>query len=214
MRLFKICPFFCLIYFCCVSSILASDNSEYWGTGTISVKVNEKVKLNLLEEFRLRSDSGFYVYVQYVGASYKVNDYFDTALWYKLVSVKKNEHWAESHRFDIDGTLKLELSGFKFSNRSRVERNTTASSWLYRDRIKIERPIKLINRQFTPFVFNEFFLDLEPESGYHENRASIGFKTNFVYISRLTVYYMARGKKNNGSWNNTDVIGTTVSLYF
>ena len=214
MRLFKICLFFSLVSFCCVPLILASDNGEYWGTCTFSVKVDEKVKLNLLEEFRLKSDKGFYVYVQYAGASYKINDYFDTALWYKLVSSKKDQHWSESHRFDIDGTLKLNLNELKLSNRSRFERNTTASSWLYRDRVKIEKSIELFNRDFTPFISNEFFLDLEPESGYHENRASGGFKTDFIYSSKLTVYYMARGKKNNGSWNNTNILGTTVGFYF
>jgi len=214
MRLFKIYLFFSLIFFCYVSLALASNNSEYWGTCTFSVKVNEKVKLNLLEEFRIKSDEGFYTYVQYVGMGYEINDYFDTAIWYKLVSSEKNQHWSESHRFDIDGTFKLNINGFRLSNRSRLERNTTASSWLYRDRIKLEKGIKLFNKGFTPYVFNEFFLDIRPNSGYHENRASVGFSTYFIWGSKLAIYYMSRAKKNKGNWSSVDIIGTTVGFYF
>jgi len=213
MRLFKICLFLSLVSFCYVSLTLAGDNSEYWGTCTFSVKVNEQVKLDLLEEFRIKTDMGFYTYVQYVGMGYKISDYFDTAIWYKLVSSEKNQNWSESHRFDIDGTLKWNINGFNLSNRSRLERNTTTSSWLYRDRIKLEKGIKLFNKAFTHYVFNEFFLDIRPNSGYHENRASIGFSTRFIWSSKLAIYYMSRARKSKGSWNSADIIGTTVGFY-
>jgi hypothetical protein len=214
MRLFRIYLFFSLIFFCYVSLALASDNSEYWVTCTFSVKVNKQVKLNLLEEFRIKSDEGFYTYVQYVGMGYKINNYFDTAIWYKLVSSEKNQHWSDSHRFDIDGTLKWDINGFNLSNRSRLERNTTTSSWLYRDRIKLEKGIKLFNKSFAPYVFNEFFLDIRPNSGYHENRASVGFSTYFIRSSKLAIYYMSRAKKSKGNWSSADIIGTTVGFYF
>jgi len=214
MRLFKICLFFSLVSFCYVSLTSAGDNSEYWGTCTFSVKVNKQVKLDLLEEFRIKTDTGFYTYVQYVGMGYEINDYLDTAVWYKLVSSEKNQNWSESHRFDIDGTLKWNINGFKISNRSRLERNTTTSSWLYRDRIKLEKGIELFNKGFTPYVFNEFFLDIRPNSGYHENRASVGFSTYFIWGSKLGIYYMSRAKKSEGSWSSADIIGTTLGFYF
>lgn len=134
--------------------------------------------------------------------------------WYKLVSSKKNQNWSETHRYDIDGTLKLDLDGFKFSNRSRFERNVTASSWLYRDRIKATKKIKLFERNFTPFLSNEFFLDIEPDDGYHENRASLGFTTEFMWGSNLAIYYMYRAKKNEGEWNSANVIGASIGFSF
>jgi len=204
-----------MLFLCYISTAGASDGSEYWSTATVSAKLNERVKLNLIEQFRFKSDMGnFYTYVQYFGPSCKVNDYFDLALWYKLVSAKNNGRWTETHRFDIDGTLKLELAGFKFSNRSRFERNTDKPSWLYRDRVKITKKIKLFNRNFTPFVSNEFFFDLEPIDGYHENRASVGISTDFIWGSKFTISYMSRTKKANGNWSNANVLGTTVGLSF
>ena len=215
MKLVRFCLLFTAAFFCCASLVRASDDIEYWSTYTFSMKINEKVKLNLLEELRIKSDMGnFYTYVQYAGASYKVSDYLDVAGWYKLVSSKKNQNWPETHRYDIDGTLKLDLDGFKFSNRSRFERNTTASSWLYRDRIKATKKIRLFERNFTPFLSNEFFLDIEPNDGYHENRANLGFTTEFMWDSNLAIYYMCRAKKNEGEWNSANVIGTTIGFSF
>ena len=215
MELFRACLFLLVISFCFISFAQAGDDSEYWSMCTFSVKINDRIKLNLLEEFRMKSDMGnFYTYVQYAGISYKVNDYFDTALWYKLVSSKTDQHWSESHRFDIDGTFKLNLNGFKLSDRLRFERNTTSSSWLYRNRVKAVKTVKLFNRDFTPFISNEFFLDLEPDGGYHENRASIGFSMDFIWDSKLTIYYMARGKKEDGIWNNVNILGTTIGFSF
>ena len=215
MRLFKVYLFFCIVSFCYAPLVEARGDSEYWMVYTFSVNVNEKIKLNLVDEFYIRNSmSDFYTFVQYVGMGYEINDYFDTAVWYKLVSSEKNQHWSESHRFDIDGTLKLNINGFKLSNRSRLERNTTASSWLYRDIIKLEKGIKLFNKGFVPYVSNEFFWDITPNSGYHENRTSVGFSTGFIWGSKLAIYYMSRARKSKGSWNSTDIIGTTLGFYF
>lgn len=198
-----------------VGSAQASDDTEYWSTYKISAKVNERINLNLIEQFRLNNNmSNFYTYVQYAGASYKITDYFDTALWYKLVSSKTNQNWSESHRFDIDGTFKFNLDKFKLSNRSRVERNTTKSSWLYRDRIKFAKDIKISNKKITPFISNEFFLDIDPHYGYHENRAEIGFSMDIIKHLKLDISYMCRAKKEHGEWVSANVVGTTLNFSF
>jgi len=204
-----------LLFVSFVSGVYASDGSEYWSTATVSVKINDRVKINLVEQLRFQNDMGnMYTYVQYFGPSYKVSDYLDIGLWHKLVAAKSNGRWSESNRFDFDGTLKLELFGFNFSNRSRFERNVDSPSWLYRDRIKITKKIKLFNRDFTPFVSNEFFFNLEPTDGYGENRAIVGISTAFLCGSKLTLSYMSRTKKANGNWSNANVLGTSIGFSF
>lgn len=215
MKLLRITLPFLAVLLCLSSKVYADDDTERWLTGTLSVKLNEKVKLQLIEQLRLKHDMGnFYTYVQYAGVGYKLNDHFDTALWYKLVSSKADQKWSETHRFDIDGTLSFNLGDFKVSDRSRFERNTNAGSWLYRNRLKVQKKIRLFNRDFTPFVSNEFFLDLEPEDGYHENRGSVGFSTKFFWDTKLSAYYMSRNKKKDGSWSNANILGTTLGLSF
>lgn len=215
MRGLGVCLVFSVLFFCCVLTGQASDGSEYWSTVTVSAKLNERVKLNLVEQLRFKSDMGnMYTFVQYFGPSYKVSDYLDLGLWHKLVSAKSSGSWSESNRFDFDATLKFELAGFKLSNRSRFERNVDSPSWLYRDRVKISKKINLLNRDFTPFVSNEFFVNLEPTDGYGENRATVGISTAFLCGSKLTLSYMSRTKKANGNWSNSNVLGTSIGFSF
>lgn len=215
MKVLPACFVFSLLVFSYVSIVRADDDSEYWSTVTVSGKVNERVKVNLIEQFRFQSDMGnMYTYVQYFGPSFKVSDYLDLGLWHKFVSSKSSGNWSESNRLDFDATLKWELVGFKFSNRSRFERNLNKPSWLYRDRIKITKKIKLFNRDFTPFVSNEFFFNMEPTDGYHENRASVGISTAFLWGSKFTLSYMSRSKKANGNWSNANVLGSSIGLSF
>jgi len=215
MRYNKLILLIVLVYFACSSFVLASDDGEYWSMTTFSKKVNDRLRLNLLEQFRMKSEMGnFYTYVQYAGVNYKINNNFDVGVWYKLVSSKNSQDWSESHRVDIDGTVKLDLSGFKISDRSRFERNTTSNSWLYRNRLKCSKTVELFEKDFTPFISNEFFLDLEPSDGFDENRASVGFSTKFIWGTKLALYYMSRAKKSKGNWNNANVIGTTIGFNF
>jgi len=191
------------------------DDGEYWSSYKVSVKLGKRWKLNLFEQFRMKHEMGnFYTYVQYVGPSFKVSDNFDIAIWHKLVSSKKNQEWKESHRFDIDGTIKLELGEVKLSDRSRFERNPVKSSWLYRNRLKFATDIEFFKKKFTPFISNEIFYDMDPKPGYHENRGSVGVSTDFIWGTKLTVYYMARTKKSQGDWTNANVLGTTVAVSF
>ncbi len=215
MKALRVFLTFVVLFFGYMSIVGASDGSEYWSTVTVSAKLNERVKLNLIEQLRFHNDMGnLYTYVQYFGPNFKINDYFDVGVWHKLVSAKSNGRWTESNRFDFDATLKLELAGFKLSNRSRFERNVDSNSWLYRDRIKIAKKIKLFNRDFTPFVSNEFFVNLEPTDGYGENRATVGISTAFLWDSKLTISYMSRTKKANGNWSNANVLGSSIGLSF
>jgi len=215
MKVLRACLVFGVLFFSYVSVVQAGDGSEYWSTVTASAKINDRVKINLVEQLRFQSDMGnMYTYVQYFGPSFKVSDYLDLGLWHKFVSSKSSGNWSESNRFDFDATLKCELAGFKLSNRSRFERNVDSPSWLYRDRIKISKKINLFKREFSPFVSNEFFVNLEPTDGYSENRASVGISTAFLCGSKLTLSYMSRTKKANGNWSNANVLGTSIGFSF
>ncbi len=215
MKLTKIFLVFCIALFCSIGFSWASDDWELWAGNTIKVKINDKISLNFLEEFRINDNmSTFYTYVLYSGVYVKLNKYIDVAGWYKFVESKKANHWEDSHRYDIDAILKYDMAGFKLSNRSRFEHNLTKSSFLHRDRIKVARSFEIFGRKYTPYVSNEFFLDIDPDWGYHENRLSSGISTGFFFNTKLTVYYMARAKKSNDNWTNANIIGFYAGISF
>lgn len=201
--------------FCYTGFSWAGDDWEFWPGNTLKVKLSDRVSLNFLEEFRIKSDmSSFYAYVLYTGTYVKINEYVDVAAWYKFVESKGSSDWHASHRYDMDGILKYNLEGFKLSNRSRFEHNFTKDSWLYRDRIKTARELTIFGWKFTPYIFNEFFFDLSNDDGYDENRASIGVSTPFIFYTELTAYYMSRAKKSDDNWTNANVIGLSAGMSF
>lgn len=207
--------FICIAIFCYTNLSWGADDWEVWFGNTVKVKVNDRANLNFLEEFHINEDMGkFYTYELYFGPSYEINKYMETAIWYKFVESKNKDHWQDSHRYDMDFTLKYDLQEFKLSNRSRFENNVTKSSWLYRDRIKIAKDLKTLNKKYTPYIFNEFFLDIDPDEGYHENRAGIGALTGFFFDTELNVYYMARTEKKYGNWKNANILGVSVGMSF
>ena len=205
----------CILLGCYSGLALASDDWEFWSGNTLKVNLDDDVSLKFLQEFRMHNDmSTFYTYVLYVGPYFKINEYLDAAAWYKFVESRKSDHWEDPHRCDIDGILKYDFTGFKLSNRSRFEHNFTKDTWLYRNRIKIARELEIFNRKCSPYIFNEFFLDISPDGGYHENRASIGVSTDFFLDTKLTFYYMSGAKKKSGDWENANIIGTFIAFSF
>ena len=62
---------------------------------------------------------------------------------------------------------------------------------------------------------NELFIDIHPKDGCHENRAQVGFTTDFIWDTSLTIFYQARGKKGSaGDWSNANAIGTVIGYSF
>ncbi|UCD54992.1 MAG: DUF2490 domain-containing protein [Candidatus Omnitrophota bacterium] len=215
MKFLKIIFLFYIALFYCTSISWAVDDWEFWTGNTVKLKVNNNVSFDFIEEFRIKEDmSTFYQYVMYAGTYAKINKYIDTAIWYKFVGTKKHHCWKGTHRYDIDGILKYELTGFKLSNRSRFEHNVSKNSYLYRDRVKISRDFETFGRKYTPYFFNEFFITINPDGGYHENRANVGISIDFFFRTKLVTYYMARAKKKGGHWKNANVLGAYVKMSF
>jgi hypothetical protein len=206
---------FCAVIILTAGLSHAADDFEFWPGNTVKIKLNNKVSINFLEEFRMKNDmSNFYTYVLYAGSNIKINRYIDTAIWYKLVESEKDKNWRSSHRYDVDLILKYDLGNYRLSNRSRIERNITGDSWLYRDRIKIAKEFEVFEYKYTPYLSNEFFIDLNPDEGYHENRATIGISADFFLKTKLTLYYMSRAKEKDDDWTNANVLGGFIGMVF
>jgi len=195
----------------------AADDWEFWPGNSLKVKLNKKFDLAFLQEFRINDySSTFYQYVLYAGGIFKVNKYIDTALWYKFVETKHHHHWDDSHRIDMDGVLKYDLSGFKLYDRSRFEGNFTTGHWLYRNKIKIGRPVSFCDGKFkfTPYIFNEFFFHMGVSGSFRENRGGAGIKAPFAFGTNLNFYYMSRAKKKDGVWTNANVLNLSLGMVF
>lgn len=193
---------------------------EFWPENTIKAKIVKQVFLYFQEEFRIRKEMGqFYEYQMYVGPTINVNRYFDAAVLYKLdeklTNKKKTDYWADYNFLVMDGTLKYDWKHFQVFNRFRFEYDGTRGRWIYRDRVKFATPFKIFKVKLTPYMYNEFFYDIDPiTSGYHENRAQGGIIVDLIFKTQLTTYYMFRSLKKQGDWINANVLGVSLGMNF
>ena len=110
-----------LIVFSPIAFAAEDSDFEYWNTESMSVKLNEDLKIKLEEEFRLQ-DNGGNLYYQHsdLGLSYSgLADWLDLGANYRQVFEKKNGEWKEENRPHLNATLKWKLFDCNMSNRAR-----------------------------------------------------------------------------------------------
>jgi hypothetical protein len=212
---------FCLVIlislFCtlCCENIFANDDWEFWNMETIKMKLNDKFGLTLIEEFRFNENmNNFYTHVQYIGPTYTFNEYVGIGILYQTADSKTKDDWNTNHRFDLDLYTPATLYDFKFDGRTRFERDMTANTWTYRGKLQISHDVMLCDRKFIPYISNEAFVLLDPETKYNENRAEIGIKTGFIFGTDISLYYMSRMKKSKDDWHNANILGVNMSYKF
>jgi hypothetical protein len=206
--------------------IVNADDFEYWSTYSIDAKINDRLKLKAVEQLRINEDiSRFYTNVIYFGPVYKLNDVFSVGALYKNVQKRGNNEWTATNGvvFDLYTTNNLQDLSYFFPNinwwdidikgRTRMEYNGTHGTWLYRVKIGISKDFKIAERIYTPYIENETFVSLNDNFDYNQNRASVGIGTDFLFDTKIKVWYMSRTRKSE-KWTNSNIIGTTLSYKF
>jgi hypothetical protein len=192
-----------------------ADDTQHWNAYVFKYKINDKVRLLFNPSFRLQDDvTKFFYWESRQGVEVNLHEHFDLGLHYLYGDTKgSNEKWTDEHRIEIQPTLKWQWRGFKFSDRTRAEYRHVSSKdkWRFRNRIKIDKPLKFGKFSFTPYIYNEFFYDAKKDQ-YNQNRGAAGFSKKLSANSSIDVYYMKRTDKKSGRWTGIDVIGTTISF--
>ena len=140
---------------------------QLWNTLAIDHKLNDKWSFIFEPAWRIREDvSEFFYFESRQGLSYKFNKHLDLGGQWLLVDSKnsKNE-WVDTHSMELQGILKCEWAGFKFSDRNRFEDKKVGANgrWFYRNLVKVAKPIKNFPFGLTPYISEEIFWDFQAE---------------------------------------------------
>ena len=191
---------------------------QYWNTETINIKLSDKAKLNVQEEFRFGDDAGTWYYNHTdVGVSYSVTKYLESGVFYRQIIEKKDKDWDPEYRPHIDATLKATLLCFKLKDRSRISyriRESAHNTWRYRNKATIEWPLDIVNFKFTPYAADEIYVQTDTK-GIARNRLYLGIKFPLVEKLIVNIFYLrqsTRGKKNK--WTDYNVLGTGATISF
>jgi hypothetical protein len=196
---------------------VARDDWQYWNEFQFKYSVREDLTLRLKTEQRLRDDfSALFLTNFEVGLLFKPNEHLEFGPLYKFEHEKSSSgKRTDENRVSFEGTIKWKLVDFGFANRHRISfRNISGKeSWRYRTRLKISRPINILNTSITPFVSNELFYDFVPER-FNQNRFDIGFSKKLYKHLEPKIYYRLRSKYSGNEWLEVNIIGTELSISF
>lgn len=198
----------------------AYDDGDFqvWNTDVQELKVNDKTKIALEEEFRWGDNAHQFYYQHYdLGLFYALNQYLNAGAGYRQVYELKSGKFKPEEEPYVTATFLGDLKGFKFDDRNRLEYrhfNYQADSWRYRNKLTVKFPWKFTKIEIQPYVSDELFVGFGTISQFNENRFSCGLTVNLAKNLKAEIYYMLRCSKGAGSWVDTNALGTKLKLAF
>ena len=158
----------------------------------------------------------FYLHRTWAGATLKVIKWLDIAPQYSYKTSKhKGNHWPPEHFLALDLTPKIDLFGFKISDRNRGMYGLDDYIRTYRNRIKIARPFKEIlwGHGLTPFIADEGFYNDQLDE-FYENRAEFGLGTKITKNIELELSYIYRSNEKKDKWIKSHILCSLLKFKF
>lgn len=190
---------------------------QYWNTESVSFKIKDDWKFKIEEEFRFGDNvKRFYYQHSDFGITYSgLAKWLDVGVNYRLIFEEKSDKWNTEHRPHFHVTLKHNVEGFSFSDRSRFEyriKQNSDDSWRYRNKFTIKLP-KFTDFQIRPYVADEIFIDFD-HGEFNRNRAYAGIAFKIVKHLSADIFYLLQTSKKDNHWKNYHIIGSKLKLAF
>ena len=202
------------------AKVYAYDDGDFqvWNTDVEELKVNDKTKIALEEEFRWGDNANEFYYHHYdIGVFYNLEKWLNIAGGYRHVyELKKGKFKIENEPY-LTATFLGELKGFKFDDRNRLEYrhfDYQTDSWRYRNKLTVKFPWKITKMEIQPYLSDEIFIGFGTINQFNENRFSSGLSFNLTKNIKAEVYYMLRCTKGTDMWIDINVLGTKLKLAF
>ena len=197
------------------------DNGDlqWWTTTGISFDLNKDWTVSAEEEFRLADGAERLVYHHTdLGFTYKgFADWLDVGLNFRKAYFEdSSDSWREENRPHINLTLKTKLFDLYLSNRARVEyrdREAREDIWVYRNKTSVKFPLKVSEWEFQPYLADEIFIKFG-EDNISVNRLYSGFSFKISENLKGSIFYMWQNTKISGGRLDSNIIGTSLKLYF
>jgi uncharacterized protein DUF2490 len=208
----------------------AGAASEFWPAVKTSIELRRQTRLQLSAG---KQDGEDFDYQQWkVGAmlSYRMKrilklpradadeeneHYLVIGAGYEYLRTNQNDTTKSEHRIIIEATPRyIPGAGFLLTDRNRIEFRWVNGNYdaRYRNKLVIDRRLKLYNFSFTPYASGELFYDRNHHS-WNENQYAFGVRLPYRKRLMLDVYYL-RQNCTTCSEDPLNVVGLTLNLYF
>ena len=185
------------------------SDSAIWSDVFFSKKVHERISINAWGSLRFGHNvSGLSEEHTSLGISYELSHYLTVGTAYRFGGSQWDpaRHTLE-HRVMLEATPHLPLgAGFSLNDRNRIEARVVNGvlSERYRNRIQLERAMKLFDHRATPYLAFEDLFDTH----YHQwsrKRYGLGVRVSLQRHLSLETSY-ARQNDRRSTPGNTNIV--------
>ena len=198
------------------SRAFASDEWQYWNKIKLKHSYGKKLDAHFNIEQKFLDDFNHLGTHNYApGVVFKINKYFDFELNYKYETVKGEEEWSEEHRLELIPTINWILKEYKIQIKSRFEHRIVEeeNKWVWREKLKTKKQIKIGIFEFTLFISEAIFFDFKINE-FNQNRFAIGLSKTITKNLGIDLYYMRKNNKRDGAWPGVNILGTEFAIKF
>jgi hypothetical protein len=205
-------------------------SSEFWPSLKASFELRPRMRLQVWGDKQDGEDFDFLQWKTGAILSYRMkrilklrdsdideeNEYnLVLGVGYEYLRTTQNDKTKSENRIIIQATPRYTPgAGFLLTDRNRVEFRWVNGSYdvRYRNKLVIDRRLKVENFSFTPYASGELFYDRNHHS-WNENQYAFGVQLPYRKRLMLDVYYL-RQNCTTCSQDPLNVLGLTLNLYF
>lgn len=178
--------------------------------------VRKNVQLLLDGGLRWGSDADHLIFRSVgAGLAIKMNPYLTLSPYYNFISTDSTPNQiAHENRISLAATVGIRHATFTVSDRNLFERRflPTRETWRYRNRVELERSIRLAHTSLRAFVWDEVFYDSAAKA-WTRNRAAIGAGKAITPHLSVDLYYVHQNDSHIRP-GNLNVAGMMIRTCF
>lgn len=193
----------------------ASDDWQYWNQLVLTHRFTDRLSLALTSDQRFEDDfSHFYFYSGMIVPTLRLAEGVSVGAGYRREQKEMDEQWMAENRLLLPLTLEWVPRPWVLQWRNQLEYRDleTRDRWRIRERLQIERPVKVGTLVVTPYASEEVFYDFTVEQR-NQNRLVVGLSLPLRERVNLSVFYLNKAEKN-GDWSTINALGTEVAFEF
>ena len=204
------------------SNAFAETDNKYYSEYVLKHKLNDKFDIFFTPEFRAKNDmTNTYYYHLRIGSTFHAHKYLDLASAYRYIQIQNSRgDWSnnDTQYIELIAIPKTKFAGFDLSDANKFEYRFIENArdrWVYRNLITVAYPAKISGFEFTPYVSNEIYYDLEIDK-MNQNWVTIG--ANKKISKNITVGLYARNEAvrvvTSSKWVTAHILGSNVTVSF
>ncbi|MCF7822590.1 MAG: DUF2490 domain-containing protein [Candidatus Marinimicrobia bacterium] len=192
-----------------------ANDWEYWSHFEARGTINDRLDYRVSPEFRFKDNftDHYYSHLEFM-LNWRVNSWCTLSPSYRHIQSLPGIDWITEQRPQLDLTLKWKMISMVGSDRNRMESRIRGKNTAYRYRNKLTFNLPKLRVMSTqPFFANEFFYDFEARE-INKNRVYAGLDLTLLKSVKCSLQYILESSLKSDTWNNTNVLGTTLKYTF